>query len=174
MTQGLIIEESDMTFCFRDSDIVYHIEQSRQYQDRLRGKGLKICEFIMRRDEFLYLVEAKRTCPNSSKREIDGGVTMQVQKYIGDIKAKMADSLALYSAILLKKQSQDDVPAAMLVPDLSGTKIRLLLIVKNAEKKWLVPLQDKLRAELRKECRLWNAELWVLNEEIAKSKHFVE
>lgn len=174
MTQGLIIEESDMTFCFRDSDIVFHIEHSKQYQDRLRGQGVKICEFIMRRDNSLYLVEAKRTCPNSSKREIDGGVTMQVQKYIGDIKAKMADSLALYSAIILQKQSQDDVPAAMLVPDLSGTKIRLVLIVKNAEKKYLVPLQEALQKELNKECKLWNAVLLVLNEDMAKSKHFVE
>lgn len=86
----------------------------------------------------------------------------------------MRHSLALYANILLKRQDASAVPAALLETDLSEKTIKLVLVVKNAEPDWLMPLQDKLRKELKRESKIWNfSDFYVINEERARQKHFV-
>ena len=63
------------------------------------------------------------------------------------------------------------VPEKLLKYDLSEKEIKLVLVVKNAEKEWLMPLQEKLRSELRVFCALWKINgLFVINERTARQK----
>lgn len=58
--------------------------------------------------------------------------------------------------------------------DLSCLEIRLVLVVKNAEKEWLIPFQDVFKRELREELRIWKIPGFsIINEEMAREKHFI-
>ena len=89
-----------------------------------------------------------------------------------EIVLKMKHSLTLYANILLKRYSVQGVPD--MLKDISDREIRLVLVVKNAEKEWLVSFQDVFRKELKDEMRIWKIpDFIVINEEKAREKHFV-
>ena len=95
-------------------------------------------------------------------------------EYITDITDKMRHSLALYANILLKRHNTDGIPNGFLETDLSAKQIKLVLVVKNAQDDWLIPLKEKLDKELKRESRIWNfTDFYVINEERARKKHFV-
>lgn len=57
------ISESDMRFGeYREEDVFY-IEKCKQYQNNLMPNGVKSCEFVLKRADTLYFVEAKTSCP---------------------------------------------------------------------------------------------------------------
>ena len=60
---GIIIRESDMKFGEYEEDQVFQIEKCPQYTEKLKPRGIKSCEFILRRGKRLYFVEAKKSCP---------------------------------------------------------------------------------------------------------------
>ncbi len=59
----VIMEESGMRFAKYSEDEVFEIEKSPQYTKSLRQKGVKICEFVLRRGNKIYFMEAKSSCP---------------------------------------------------------------------------------------------------------------
>lgn len=62
----VVIPESDMQFGeYREED-VFHIEKCEQYQHKLMPNGVKSCEFLLKRADTLYFVEAKTSCPNGN------------------------------------------------------------------------------------------------------------
>ena len=67
---GVIIRESGMEFGEYDENQVFWIEASEQYTKSLRQNGIKSCEFILRRGNNLYFIEAKSSCP----RQILAGI----------------------------------------------------------------------------------------------------
>ena len=86
----------------------------------------------------------------------------------------MRHSLTLYANILLKRYDAEQISPNLLSQDLSGTNIKLVLVVKNARKDWLDPLEDALDKEMKKDSRIWKcAKFYVVNEEIAREKHLV-
>lgn len=60
---AVIISESDMQFGEYEQEQIFQLEKSSQYTKKLRPNGIKSCEFILRRDNKLYFVEAKKSCP---------------------------------------------------------------------------------------------------------------
>lgn len=87
---------------------------------------------------------------------------------------KMRHSLMLYANILLERYQIEDVPQQLAEKDLSCLEIRLVLVVKNAEKEWLIPFQDALKRELRDELRIWKIPGFsIINEETAREKHLI-
>ena len=50
---GVIIPESDMEFGEYKENQVFHIEESRQYTEKLRQQGVRCCEFILLRSNRL-------------------------------------------------------------------------------------------------------------------------
>lgn len=167
---GLIIEESGMRFGEYDEEQVFNIETSTQYTEKLRPNGIKSCEFILLRGKKLCFIEAKKSCPNPT--ESDAEKMKNYKKYVQDIAVKMKHSLALYSSIILGRHSLDGVPEAL--KDLSELELCLVLVVKNAQKEWLIPFQDKFRKELRLEMKIWKVlDFIILNEEQARKKRFI-
>lgn len=49
-----------------------------------------------------------------------------------------------------------------------------MLVVKNAEKEWLIPFQDVFRKILKDELRIWKIpDFIIINEATAREKRFV-
>ena len=103
------------------------------------------------------------------------GILKKYNEYIDDITTKMRHSLDLYASILLERHSAEGVSQEMLENKLSGqdADINMILVVKDAEKEWLVSLKEKLEKELGRERRIWKAQLFVINEEQARKKRLV-
>ncbi len=168
------VEESGMMFGEYDEERVFLIEKSDQYKDKLMPNGVKICEFILRRDDALFFVEAKSSCPNRFAAETSREKKEKYEAYVDDIVLKMRHSLTLYAAVLLRRYGAEGVPELLRRPDLSGLRIVLMLVVKDAEKAWLGELQDVFRLKLRHEMRIWNnAGFYVVNERMARAKGLV-
>lgn len=171
---SVIIPESGMRFGEYDEGQVFQLEKSRQYSEKLMPNGIKSCEFILRRNNKLYFVEAKKSCP---KQIVAGSTEEKVEKYkeyVHEIALKMRHSLTLYANILLERYSIEGVPKLLKEKNLSDLEIRLVLVVKNAEKEWLEPFQDVFRKMLRDELRIWKIPNFIIiNEATAKEKHFI-
>lgn len=165
-----IIEESGMKFGKYKEENVYEIEKSKQYCDKLRQRKIKCCEFILLRNNKLHFIEAKTKCPNRNNKNSKA----DYEKYIEEIVEKMRDSLMLYTAIILNIHNQKEIPQTLLQNNLSNRKIVLLLVVKNAEKDWLVHLREVITNRLMKEKNLYRIEsILVINEEQARKRHLI-
>ncbi len=171
---AVIISESDMQFGEYEQEQIFQLEKSSQYTKKLRPNGIKSCEFILRRDNKLYFVEAKKSCPRQIEADTSEEKRIKYREYIQDIALKMRHSLALYSNILLERYDTEGVPELLKERNLSGLEIRLVLVVKNAEKGWLAPFQDVFRKELQDELRIWKIpDFSIINEETARNKQFI-
>lgn len=152
---AVIISESDMQFGTYEQEQVFHLEKSSQYTNKLRSNGIKSCEFILRRGNKLYFVEAKKSCPKQIEAETSKEKRRKYEEYIHDVALKMRHSLILYSNILLERYDAEGMSELLKEKNLSKLEIRLVLVVKNAEKGWLVPFQDVFRNVLQDELRIW-------------------
>lgn len=169
---GVIIRESDMVFGDYSKESVFQIERSVQYNEKLRKNGVRSCEFILRRGDKLFFIEAKKSCPNQIDANSSEEKKIKYHEYIQEIVEKMRHSLDMYANILLKRYSQDGVSDQL--KDVENLEMRLILVVKNAERSWLDPFRDKFRKELRKEMQIWKIpDFIILNEEQARKKHFI-
>lgn len=171
----MIIEESGMRFGEYPDNMVFYIEKSPQYQIHLMSNGIKTCEFILLKDLALWFIEAKKSCPNQISEDTAEEKIEKYNEYINDITTKMRHSLALYASILLVRHGVEGISQEMLENKLSGQDvyINIILVVKEAESEWLIPLKEKLEKELGRERRIWKAKLFVINEEQARKKHLV-
>lgn len=170
----VIITESGMQFGEYSEEQVFHLENSKQYRKSLMPKGIKSCEFILRCGDKLYFVEAKTSCPKQIAADSAEDKITKYEEYVRDIALKMKHSLALYSSILLNRHSSEGLSELLRQTDLSGLRIILLLVVKEAEEEWLSPLQDVLRRELKDEMKIWRtASFFAINEKMARSKRFI-
>ena len=114
----VIIDESDMHFGEYSEEDVFYIEKSDQYQNNLKGNGVKSCEFILKKADTLYFVEAKSSCPNQITADSPKEKREKYNEYIADIIDKMRHSLALYANILLKSHDATGIPKNFLETDL--------------------------------------------------------
>lgn len=171
---AIIIPESDMQFGEYEEEQVFHLEKSNQYEEKLKSNGIKSCEFILRRDNKLYFVEAKTSCPRQIIADTSEEKREKYNEYIQDIALKMRHSLTLYSNILLERYTKEGVPELLREKNMSNLEIRLVLVVKNAEKEWLIPFQDVFRKVLRDELRIWKIPSFsIINEATAREKRFI-
>lgn len=169
-----IITESDMQFGEYQQEQVFHLEKSSQYIKNLKPNGIKSCEFILRRGNKLYFIEAKKSCPRQIKADTSEEKKIKYKEYIQDVTLKMRHSLTLYSNILLERYDTEGIPERLREQSLSDLEIRLVLVVKNAEKDWLIPFQDVFRNMLQDELRIWKIPCFsIINEETARNKHFI-
>ena len=167
------IVESEMTFGPYGEDQIFLIEESPQYK-AINRDGVRCCEFLLKRNQKIMFVEAKKSCPNHNAKEDSENNSIRYNDYISEIAEKMRHSLDLYASVLLKRQPQDGVSKDLQKPDLSGHELILILVVKTAEKEWLDPYVDVFKEKLRPEMRLWNIKSFlVINEETARSKGLV-
>ena len=167
---GIIIPESDMEFGTYQEKQVFRIEESEQYKKKLRQQRVRCCEFILLRSNKLLFIEAKKSYPDPIN-----GIIKDENRYNTDIKEiveKMRHSLDLYANILLNRYAQDGVSEEM--KNIENLTIRLVLVIKNADKPWIIPLQEKFRKELYPEMHIWKIQDFIiLNEEQARKKRLI-
>lgn len=170
----MTIVESEMQFGNFPDDEVFHLENSHQYRHKLRSNGVKSCEFILHRANTLYFIEARKSSPNEISADSPAEKIQNYNKYITEITDKMRHSLALYANILLKRHPGTGVPPLLQDADLSGKELKLVLVVKNAQPQWLIPLSEKLNRVLKPEARIWKfSRIFVINEATARDMHLV-
>ena len=176
---GVIIEESGMQFGEYNENQIFRIETSNQYTKSLCQNSIKSCEFILQRGNKLYFFEAKSSCP----RRITGNIPptekeekkKAYNKFVEEIVLKMRHSLSLYGNILLKRLPPDDVPSAMINPNLKDKSIQLILVI-NTNGAWMPDpeLVDDLNLHLNDVMKIWKIQrLLVINDQIAREKNFI-
>ena len=170
----IMIEESGMHFGEYDEENVFPIEKSPIYSKKLQDNGAKVCEFVLQRGNRTFFVEAKTSCPNADNAQDTSEKLEKYNEYIESILLKMRHSLSIYGSLLLKRLNDSSLPEPLSHSDLSGKEIILLLVVKNADAEWLIPIQDDLRRRFYTEMRIWNIrDFLVINEDRARDRKFI-
>lgn len=176
----ITITESSMTFGPFPKENVFLIEKSPCYVRLWNCQGVKTCEFILLRSDKLFFIEAKTSSPRKTlvPRESSGAPSPQelnFRAYITDIVQKMIDSLNIYASILLGKTGKREelqCPDTLKKLSLENVDIVPMLVIKNAEKDWLFPLQDALNRQLKGFFSIWGIrQIVVINEELAVKKY---
>ena len=177
---GVIIEESGLRFGEYDEDQVFRIETSAQYTKSLRNKGIKSCEFVLKKDSELFFIEAKSSCPRQVTKDVpDDKKESKEKKYeefIEEIASKMRHSLALYGNILLKRYSQEGLTSNLADTDLSEYSIKLILVINTKDEKWTPApeLRDAIEQYLKEEIKIWKtAPFLVITQEEAREKGLI-
>ena len=146
------IHESGVDFGPYREEELFHIEQSKLYQDL--GQGLKATEFVLQADNNIIFVEAKTNAPNPENKDDSS-----------------EDSLGVYTAALLKRYPDtSEIGVSLQRPDLAGIKIVFALVITNpaAETDWLSPIKSVLEDRLRRWMKIWDIDIIVLNQALAK------
>lgn len=173
---GLIcFRESELCFGRYDKGDVFRIEKSVQY-GKLSKCGIKTCEFILKRGNKLYFVEAKSSCPRSCGGKTQEEKQKKYEAFLEEVSMKMRHSMWLYWSILLKRTDQSGVPSALLQNDLSTIKLVLMLVINTTTKTWKPDpeLQSALQMRLNKEIKMWKeASVLVLPAQLAKKRNFI-
>ena len=168
------IIESGMTFGpYRDEDCFY-IEKSATYQ--AIQDGVPTAELLLLRTPengapLLWIIEAKQSSPRPETRP-------NFDEYIGEIRDKLANALALGAASILRRHptAAAELPETFKTLDLATASFRLVLIINGHQKSWLPPLQEALRRALYATAKTWalgpNAVV-VINHEGAKRFHLI-
>lgn len=159
----MIIRESEMNFGPFDENDVFYIEQSTLYKKL--GENVKIAEFIFKKRDSIVFVEAKSSAPNPK-----GNIPEDFATYIQKISQKLNNTFTLLLSAKLKiaKDSEQETENFIQLEEISNKKIAFRLVIREAHKEHLRPIQDALQKELLAQSKIWNIEVKVINAEIAK------
>lgn len=160
--------ESEMTFGpFRD-ECIFRIEKSKLLQ---KCDGVKTVEFVWRKKaNDMRFVEAKKSSPLNTP-----GNETNYETFLTEISSKFVDSLNLYIAGLLERRTgYDEIPVAFKEADYSKMNFKFVLILKGHERlEPLVGLKTDLEKRLKANRRIWNSEVFVFNEQMARNAHYI-
>ncbi len=145
--------ESGMTFGPYPAGYCFRVESSNTYvaiQDKVQ-----MAEFLLLRTQadsppLVWIVEAKQSSPRPETQP-------NFDQFIGGIRDKLANALALGVSSILKRHPATDaeLPELFKALDLAATGFRLVLIINGHQKSWLQPLQDALRSALHAIVQTW-------------------
>lgn len=173
------ITESHMEFGEFEESNVFHIEESSQYK-LIKTHGVSCCEFILLRDDKLFLVEAKESCPRAVREGYPEGEKEKqlknFQDFITEITTKMRHTLELYGSVLLNRQPQDSLSELMREKGLHVAEIKPVLVVNTKGKGWSPDheIQEALQMKMNPESRIWKVRpILVINEVKAREKHLI-
>jgi len=159
--------ESNMLFEYNDEN-VYCIEDDIFYTKITSKYGVKVCDFILLKDNNLIFIEAKSSIPKNNNDK---------EEFTLDIKKKFMDSLILYLGVINDRKNTISriIHKNMKNSNLFKKKIKLLLIVNNVEKGNLETIRDYLSIKLRDFIYMFSIEnILVINHEQAKSKGLIK
>ncbi len=162
---SITIVESNMEFGPFEENAVIYWENSKLVTSF--GKGLKCVEFICLKDNAFRLIEAKASAPNPNGIKGQQGF----DEYIADISDKFAHTIELFFASYIKRYADKngEIPVTFLNQNVNSVKISAILVVKNADEKWLRGIQDALSAVLNLQRKIWGFDVAVLNEDKARA-----
>ena len=166
------IPESDVIFGPYDEKDLFHIEKSELYKSL--GEGLKTVEFILRAsttEPNVIFLEAKKNAPNPKNRDKSEQQKKDFEKFYTGVPDKFVDSLGIYTAALLKRYHDiSEVGENLVFNDLKDVKLTFVLVVTNPEAQieWLAPIRAELEERLRRWMKIWDIDVVVLNQDLAK------
>lgn len=161
MSQVTIVE-SGMTFGPFDAKNCFQIESSVTYKGV--GEGIKIAEFLLLKNNAVWIVEAKSSIPRVT------------DSYFEEIRQKLSNALILSVAASLGRHNVLSEPTTEFrTCILSDRSIKLVLVVGPIPSRFMKPLTDDLRGYLKHITKLWGkTEVWVLNKEEAVNRGLVQ
>jgi hypothetical protein len=148
--------ESEMTFGPYSDDDFFYIEKSHMLK---KCQGVKTVEFIFHpKKSLLYFVEAKSSSPKDA------------ELFAKEIAQKFIDSFQLFMAGLLKRKIGDEeIGKNIKNLDYQKTNFRFFLIIQGHDELWLPPLKTEIEKNMRAFKTIWNSEVIVMNDDIARS-----
>ena len=163
-------EESGMSFSFPEESFFY-LEKSYVYQS-LNPFGVSSVEGILLKEInkkiAVVFIEAKSTTPNMT----DADNFMDQESFLKDVGDKFNHSLHICYAMLHGRY--DNIQGAQVASDKvckalhKPEKIVFLLIVRKYEDDWCSTMRDALRMKLKPLVKIWDADVMVLNEKMAR------
>lgn len=177
MTNEAIIE-SEMEFIVDPRENFFYIEKSKIYENIKEKKGVKIAEFIVlrfdkERKPVIWIIEAKLSAPKPNNPD----TPEKFEGYLQEISEKFINTFNLFIAMHSKRHViHDELSSNFLDLSLEQIEFRFVLIIKNHEKKWLVPVQEKLPKSryLALLVKTWNLSpppVYVMNAQIARERY---
>lgn len=163
-----ILHESDMELCY-DIDSTFLCEE---YINSLKINNLKSVEFITIYNGKILFIEAKKTAPFPKNIEIENS---DYKKYINDICQKAKDSFAIFASIIMNLR-EENICIKLRNADYKNIEFKLVVIIKNHDKKWCGQIKNALENNLRHFAKVWNwgtYPVMVLNEQMACNKGLV-
>lgn len=169
-----IITESEMDFGkFNEADL-FHIENSRIYKNL--GSGIKTVEFILKYNtNSILFLEAKKSCPNANNRYDSKEKARKFEEYYSSITEKFISSLQIYLASILDRyQNRTEIGDNLNVENMKNIRLKFVLVIKNADDiMWLAGPRAELKNRLIQMRKIWNIDIIVLNEQLAKDHHLI-
>lgn len=159
--------ESGMTFGPFDDSQIFRIEKFRMLE---HCSGVKSVEFIYRKKKYvLMFIEAKSSSPIRRS-----GNMANYERFLDEIAHKFTDSFHLYMAGLWKRKvGYEEIGDELMNADYEKMKFVFVLIINGHEETWLPPLIEDLRRKTRCFHEIWNSELVVMNDKIAREAHLI-
>ena len=150
----ITLSESGLEFGPFDDDLCFPVERSKLYAGL--GEGIKMVEFMLVRPgkngvTNLLCVEAKTTMPQQGNQP-------RFDESFTEIRDKMLNALLLFLGARLGRHAgaADELPAGMRELDLATAGVKFVLVVSNARKDWLDPLQNKMNNVMRPIVKTFN------------------
>lgn len=169
------IKESGVEFGEFEEERLFRIEHSDIH--KRAGEGIKAVEFIyLTQKENVLFVEAKTSCPNSANRDESAEKNRKYEEYYSDIVDKFVDSLNMFAATVMGRNEKDHSVGKYIRNKRTYTKtaVKFVLVITGAEEEWLHGPKAELEARLLRFRKIWNADVIVLNAQMAKAYRLIK
>lgn len=163
------INESNMIFGDFEEDKIFIIEKSKLHNKI--GNGIKVVEFIfLRNKNELNFIEAKSSSPKPTKLN-----NIRFNEFINEVSDKFIHSFNLfYSAILKTNRDYGEINNNFFELDNSQIKLKFIIVIKDHDIEWLLPISDALKKKLSYHNTIWKSEVIVMNDKIANRYNLVK
>lgn len=182
--EPISFEESGVTFGYFNRNYCFRIEKSDFYKNTLQQHGIKTTEFLLLRDNKLFVVEAKTSTPNPSSKDLHKTCSICDNKttgwniYLDALLKKYNDTLSMQVLLNLNRLDNTNVLPSNFIFNWQDIPIYLVLVITSEEehyrnKDFINHIQILLRQKMKSLLKLWNVELLVLNKEMAIKRKFI-
>ncbi|MEO5363423.1 MAG: hypothetical protein H7838_07345 [Magnetococcus sp. DMHC-8] len=171
ITTTTAIMESGMTFGPYPAGHCWHIEKSRVYASN--QQGVKMAEFLLLRDNAIWIVEAKSSSPRPEGRQ-------SFDRFLHEMQQVMHNALWLFLGVRLGRHGPEalgDLPVAFQSVNLATIGFKLVLVINGHKPEWLLRLRNSLACRLMANMRalgLQESTIFVLNDAMARQKGLIQ
>lgn len=165
-----VIEESGVRFGEFEEDRLFQIEHSEIHKKA--GTGIKSVEFIyLTKKENVLFVEAKTSCPNVLNKGESVEKQIKYEEFYSEITDKFVDSLNMFAAAVMGRYEENKSIGKCIrnKRNYMRTGLKFVLVITGADESWLGGVKAELEMRLLRFRKIWNADIVVLNTQMAKA-----
>ena len=163
----ITIRESGMIFGPYDKRDVFEVEKSGLV--RMVQPKIKIAEFVLNKNGYLWIVEAKSSSPRPDN-------PMNFESFIEEIHEKFANTFLLVNAAKIGRHDASEFPSSFVSVDIKDVQYKFFLVIRGHREEWLQPLQDAVRnvmSRLVKTCNIAMPAVFVMNDTLAQENGLI-